>query len=39
MSAGAEYATSQNASPVDGVGFSRYSPVVGATQSPPMKFS
>ena len=39
MSCGPECATSQNGCPVDGVMFSRYSPVVGAIQWPPMKLS
>jgi hypothetical protein len=38
-SAGADRGTSVNGSPVAGVRFSLYSPVVGGTQCPPMKFS
>ena len=37
MSASVERGTSQNASPVTGVGFSKYSPPTGGTHSPPMK--
>ena len=39
MSDSSERATSQNTSPVTGVRFSKYSPAVGATHSPPMKLS
>ena len=37
MSASVERGTSQNACPVTGVGFSKYSPPIGGTHSPPMK--
>jgi hypothetical protein len=39
MSAGPDMAISQNGLPVPGETFARYSPVVGGTHSPPMKFS
>ena len=38
-SSGVERGTSVNGSPVAGVTFSEYSPLTGATQWPPMKFS